>query len=84
MFVLKNKRMRFSLCRLGRTPGVGLGVAWGQFFSQTWSCGMKGMISRTGYKLNFHRMVKLVIARYKVGNRPVNMHIDQTSGHYWF
>ena len=28
----KNKRMRFSLCRLGRTPGVGLGVAWGQFF----------------------------------------------------
>ena len=20
----------------------------------------------------------------KVGNRPVNMHIDQTSGHYWF
>ena len=32
MFVLKNKRMRFSLCRLGRTPGVGLGVAWGQFF----------------------------------------------------
>ena len=20
---------------------------------------------------------------YKVGNRPVNMHIDQTSGHYW-
>ena len=32
MFVLKNKRMRFSICRLGRTPGVGLGVAWGQFF----------------------------------------------------
>ena len=31
MFVLKNKRMRFSLCRLGRTPGVGLGVAWGHF-----------------------------------------------------
>ena len=21
---------------------------------------------------------------FKVGNRPVNMHIDQTSGHYWF
>ena len=20
----------------------------------------------------------------KVGNRPVSMHIDQTSGHYWF
>ena len=67
MFVLKNKRMRFSLCRLCRTPGVGLGVAWGQFFSQTWSCGIsnwKGVMSRLGYKLNFHRMVKLVIARY--------------------
>ena len=34
MFVLKNKRMRFSLCRLGRTPGVGLGVAWGHLFSK--------------------------------------------------
>ena len=34
MFVLKNKRMRFSLGRLGRTPGVGLGVAWGHFFSK--------------------------------------------------
>ena len=41
MFVLKNKRMRFSLCRLGRTPGMGLGVAWGQtLFFQTWSCGI--------------------------------------------
>ena len=34
MFVLKNKRMRFSLCRLGCTPGVRLGVARGQFFSK--------------------------------------------------
>ena len=32
MFVHKNKRMKFSLCCLGRTPGVGLGVAWGHFF----------------------------------------------------
>ena len=40
LFVLKNKRMRFSLCRLGRTPGMGLWVAWGQFFFQTWSCGI--------------------------------------------
>ena len=32
MFVLKNKRIKFSLCRLGRTPGVGLGVAWVIFF----------------------------------------------------
>ena len=31
-FVLKNKRMRFSLCPMGRTPRVGLGVAWGQIF----------------------------------------------------
>ena len=34
MFVLKNKRMRFSLCRLGCTPGVRLWVAWGHFFSK--------------------------------------------------
>ena len=26
--------MRFSLCHLGRTLGVGLGVAWGIFFSK--------------------------------------------------
>ena len=67
MFALKNKRIRFSLCRLGRTPGVGLGVAWGQFFFPNmvvWHIKLKGMMSRTGYKLNFHRMVKLVIARY--------------------
>ena len=66
MFVLKNKRMRFSLCRLGRTPGVGLVVAWGHFFPNmvVWHIKLKGMMSRTGYKLNFHRMVKLVILRY--------------------
>ena len=67
MFVIKNKRMRFSLCRLGRTPAVGLGVAWGQFFFANmvvWHIKLKGMMSRTGYKLNFHRTVKLVIARY--------------------
>ena len=29
-----------------------------------WHIKLKGMMSRTGYKLNFHRMVKLVIARY--------------------
>ena len=23
-------------------------------------------------------------AAFKVGNRPVNMHIGQTSGQYWF
>ena len=25
-----------------------------------------------------------VAASFKVGNRPVSMHIDQTSGHNWF
>ena len=34
MFVLKNKRMRFSICHLSRTLGVGLWVAWGIFFSK--------------------------------------------------
>ena len=29
-----------------------------------WHIKLKGMMSRTGYKLNFHRIVKLVIARY--------------------
>ena len=39
LFVLKNKRMRFSLCRLGRTPGGTWGCL-GSFFFQTWSCGI--------------------------------------------
>ena len=29
-----------------------------------WHIKLKGMMRRTGYKLNFHPMVKLVIARY--------------------
>ena len=29
-----------------------------------WHIKLKGMMSRTGYKFNFHCMVKLVIARY--------------------
>ena len=28
--------------------------------------------------------LRLRYLRDKVGNRPVNMHIDQTSGQYWF
>ena len=46
------------------------GGTWGclgSFFSPNmvvWHIKLKGMMSRTGYKLNFHRMVKLVIARY--------------------
>ena len=34
MFVLKNKRMRFSLCRLGRTPVWDLGLLGVNFFSK--------------------------------------------------
>ena len=36
-----------------------------------WHIKLKGMMSRTGYKLNFHRMVKLVIVRY---SQKVNYH----------
>ena len=81
MFVLKNKRMRFSLCRLGRTPGVGLGVAWGQFFFPNmvvWHIKLKGMMSRMGYKLNFHRMVKLVI--FFLVNRSIIIKFLRESG----
>ena len=42
LFVLTNKEMGFSLCRLGHTPGERLGVAVGSkfYFFQTWSCGI--------------------------------------------
>ena len=63
----KIKEMGFSLYRLGHTPGVGLGDAWRHFFSPNmvvWHIKLKGMVSRTGYKLNVHRMVKLVTLRY--------------------
>ena len=46
------------------------GGTWGclgsNFFQNmvVWHIKLKGMTSRTGYKLNFHRMVKLVILRY--------------------
>ena len=32
--------------------------------------------------LNYHQLSNLELCD-KVGNRPVNMSIDQTSGHYW-
>ena len=28
--------------------------------------------------------ISFLLDEIKVGNRPVNKHIDQTSGHYWF
>ena len=78
MFVLKNKRMRFSLCRLGRTPGVELGVAWGHFFPNmvVWHIKLKGMMSRTGYKLNaeikviLREMYSILIGNYSLLKRP--------------
>ena len=45
------------------------------------------------FKFGFHRLddhngqriqVYSIRGQSKVGNRLVNMHIDQTSGHYWF
>ena len=50
------------------TPGDGtwgcLGVDF--FFPNmvVWHIKLKGMVSRTGYKLNVHPMVKLVTLRY--------------------
>ena len=53
------------------SPGLySRGGTWGClgsiFFPNmvVWHIKLKGMMSRTGYKLKFHRMVKLVIARY--------------------
>ena len=55
MFVLKNKRMRFSLCRLGRTRGVGLGVAWVKFFPKHGreAYQIKGDDEQNGIQVNF-------------------------------
>ena len=46
--------------------GWDLGLLGVIFFPNmvVWHIKLKGMMSRSGYKLNFHRMVKLVIARY--------------------
>ena len=78
MFFLKNKRMRFLLCRLGRTPGVGLGVAWGHFFPNmvVWHIKLKGMMSRMRYKLNaetkviLREMYSILIGNYSLLKRP--------------
>ena len=70
MFVLKKKEMGISLCRLGHTPGDGtwgcFGVKFFIFFPNMvmWLIKLKGMVSRTEYKLNVHPMVKLVTLRY--------------------
>ena len=66
IFALKNKRMRFSLCAWVVLQGWDLGLLGVNFFPNmvVWHIKLKGMMSRTGYKFNFHCMVKLVIARY--------------------
>ena len=59
----KIKEMGFSLCRLGHTPGGGTWGCLGSIFFPNmvvWHIKLKGMVSRTGYKLNVHPMVKLV------------------------
>ena len=63
MFVLKNKRMRFHYVAWVVLQGWDLGLRGVNFFLNmvVWHIKLKGMMSRTGYKLNFHRMVKLVI-----------------------
>ena len=35
-------------------------------------------------RIGMTQRIDLSAMAHKVGNRPVNMHIDQTSGHYWF
>ena len=67
MFVFKNKRMRFHYVAWVVLKGWDLGLLGVNFFFSNmvaWLIKLKGMMSRTGYKLNFHRMVKLVILRY--------------------
>ena len=67
MFVLKIKKERdFHYVAWVVLQGWDLGLLGVNFFSQTWSCGIsiEGDDEQNGYKFNFHRMVKLVIARY--------------------
>ena len=73
----KIKEMGFSLCRLGHTPGGGTwGCLGSKFLKKKSKHGLvayqiKGMVSRMGYKLSVHPMVKLVTLRY---SQKVNYH----------
>ena len=55
----KIKEMGFSLCRLGHTPGGGtwgcLGVKFFSLNMVVWHIKLKGMVCRTGNKLNVPR-----------------------------
>ena len=68
MFVLKNKRNGIFIISPGSySRGLDLGLLRVQFFFQNmimWHIKLRGMVSRTGYKLNVHPMVKLVTLRY--------------------
>ena len=71
MFALKNKRNGIFIMSPGSYSREGTWGCLGSnffifFFSNmaVWHIKLKGMVSRTGYKLNFHRMVKLVTLRY--------------------
>ena len=68
MFVLKNKRNGILIMSPGSySREWDLGLLVGQFFFPkmvVWHIKLKGMVSRTGNKLNVHPMVKLVTLRY--------------------
>ena len=72
MFVLKNKRMRFSLGRLGRTPGVGLGVAWGQFFSKH---------GRVAYQIEGDDEQNLIQVKFSPHGQTCDMYSQQVNNH---
>ena len=70
MIVLKNKRNGIFILSPGSySSGWDLGLLGGQnfyFFPNmvVWHIKLKGMVSRTGHKLNVHPVVKLVTLRY--------------------
>ena len=63
----QNKRNGIFIMSPGSySRGLDLGLLVGQFFPYMvlWHIKLKGMVSRTGNKLNVHPMVKLVTLRY--------------------
>ena len=73
--------MGFSLCRLGHTPGGWTwGCQWVIFFSKHGRVHikLKGMVSRTGNKLNVHPMVKLVTLG--IANRSIIIEFSRERG----
>ena len=68
MFVLKNKGNGIFIMSPGSYSwGWDLGLLGVNFFFPNmvvWHIKLKGMVSRTGYNLNFYPMAKLVTLRY--------------------